>query len=329
VIGHRPLIGTQTTWPLLVDEMPLKRQFAPASARVIATEKFCPSAGGQGSMPSRARRRRQSAEQETQAAGRDAPVRRIAAWHVRAALFWLAVAALFKPSLLPPLLPLTVETTNGRCGRLALAGFCADGRAYLMEAFCPGTCESAERGEPQESDTQECKRTMVMSIQVPHGMRPGATYPVQSTFGVTQVQIPPGLQPGMTFQVRHTRDYCEMVLMDKLGSFYKHYSACERCRLAEIKFNRSRASLTCAGQTRSAPVMDVPPPAASPSPPSPPPARPPLEPPSASPRSHQRRPQRGRRRSPSPPSPPPLPPSASPPPSHQRCASPGALNCAG
>ena len=53
-------------------------------------------------MPNRARRR-QSAEQETQAAGRDAPARRIAAWHVGAALFWLAVAALFKPSLLPQL----------------------------------------------------------------------------------------------------------------------------------------------------------------------------------------------------------------------------------
>ena len=119
----------------------------------------------------------------------------------------------------------------------------------------------------------------------------------------------------------------------KLGYFFKHYSACERCRLAEIKFNQSRASLAYAGLTRSPPVMDVPPPAASPSPPSPPPARPPLEPPSASPPplppSHQRRPQRGRRRSPSPPSPPPLPPSASPPPSHQHCASPGALNCAG
>jgi len=276
-------------------------------------------------MPNRARRR-QSAEQETQAAGRDAPARRIAAWHVGAALFWLAVAALFNPLLLLPLpRPSTVETTNGRCARLALAGFCAGGRAYLMEAFCPGTCESAERGEPQESDTQGCKRTIVMSIQVPHGMRPGASYPVKSTFGVTQVQIPPGLQPGMTFQMRHTHDFCEMALMNQLGYFYKDYPACERCRLAEIKINHSRASLAYAGLTRSAPVMDVPPSAPPPSPPSPPPGRPPLEPPSASPPplppSHQPRPQRCRRRSPSPPSPPPLPPSASPPPSHQRCAS--------
>ena len=80
----------------------------------------------------RARRRLQSAEQETQAAGRDAPVQRIAAWHVGVALFGLLVAALFKPSMLPPLPPpSTVETTNGRCGRLALAGFCACARACV------------------------------------------------------------------------------------------------------------------------------------------------------------------------------------------------------
>lgn len=220
------------------------------------------------------------------------------------------------------------------CGTLALAGFCAGGRAYLMETFCPGTCESAEQGEPEESDTQECKRTMVMSIQVPHGMRPGATYQVKSTFGVTQVQIPPGLQPGMTFQMRHTQNVCEMVLIDKMGYFFKHYSACERCRLAEIKTNRSRASLAYSGLTRSASEKGVPPPASPPSPPSPPPAPPPLEPASSAsppplPPSHQRQPQRFRRRSPSPPSPPPPPPSASPPPSSlsavralapQRCA---------